>query len=79
MYIIEGNLWINFQFFSFGQIINKIWIIKFEDLCNVSMKYGINKIKIRLFTQQVGWLGGKGVELHPWVQGSNFTNDICYG
>ncbi len=23
------------------------------------------------------WLGGKGVEFHPWgTQGSNFTNDI---
>jgi len=30
------------------------------------MKYGLNKINIRLFTQQVGYLGGKGVELHPW-------------
>jgi hypothetical protein len=31
------------------------------------MKYGLNRINIRLFTQQVGWqLGGKGVELHPW-------------
>jgi hypothetical protein len=30
------------------------------------MKYGVNKINIILFTQQVGWLGGKGVELHPW-------------
>ncbi len=30
------------------------------------MKYGLNKINIRLFTQQVGWLGGKKVEFHPW-------------
>jgi hypothetical protein len=29
------------------------------------MKYGLNKINIRLFTQQVRWLGGKGIELHP--------------
>jgi hypothetical protein len=28
------------------------------------MKYGLNKIKNNLFTQQVGWLDGKGVELH---------------
>jgi hypothetical protein len=27
------------------------------------MKYGLNKRKIILFTQQVGWLGDKGVEL----------------
>jgi hypothetical protein len=30
------------------------------------MKYGLNIMKIRLFTQQVGWLDGKGVEFHPW-------------
>jgi hypothetical protein len=40
------------------------------------MKYGLNKINTRLFKQQVGWFGGKGVQFHPWVQGSNFTNDI---
>jgi hypothetical protein len=47
------------------------------------MKYGVNKINIKLFTQQVWWLDDKGIELHPWgpfvVQGSNFTNDIHYG
>jgi hypothetical protein len=30
------------------------------------MKYGLNKTNIILNTQQVGWLSGKGVELHPW-------------
>jgi hypothetical protein len=30
------------------------------------MKYGLNKINIRLFTQQVGWLGDNGIEFHPW-------------
>jgi hypothetical protein len=29
------------------------------------MKYGLNRINIRLFTQQVGWFNGKGFELHP--------------
>jgi hypothetical protein len=29
------------------------------------MKYGLNRIKIKLLTQ-VEWLGGKGVEFHPW-------------
>jgi hypothetical protein len=43
------------------------------------MKYGLNKINSKLFTQQLGWLCGKRVELHPLVQGSNFTNDICCG
>jgi hypothetical protein len=30
------------------------------------MKCDLNKIKIKSFTQQMGWLGGKGVEFHPW-------------
>jgi len=30
------------------------------------MKYGINKINTKLFTQQIKWHGGKGVELHPY-------------
>jgi hypothetical protein len=31
------------------------------------MKYNIvNKINIKLFIEQVGWLGGKGFEFHPW-------------
>jgi hypothetical protein len=30
------------------------------------MEYGLNKIKIRLFTKKVGWLGDKGIELHTW-------------
>jgi len=40
----------NFIFFSFEKIINKILIIKSEILCNVQMKYGLNRINIRLFT-----------------------------
>jgi len=30
------------------------------------MKCGLNKINIRLFTQQVGWFGCKGIEHNPW-------------
>jgi hypothetical protein len=30
------------------------------------MKYGVNRINIKLFTEQVGWLGGKAVEFHLW-------------
>jgi hypothetical protein len=26
------------------------------------MEYGLNKINIRLFTQEVGWLNGKWIE-----------------
>jgi len=30
------------------------------------MKYGFNKIHIKLLSQQGGLLGGKGVEFDPW-------------
>jgi hypothetical protein len=40
-----------------------------EVLCNVSMKCGINRMNIETFTQHVGWLGGKRVELHLWDLG----------
>jgi hypothetical protein len=30
------------------------------------MEYGLNKINIRLFRQELGWLGGKEIELHTW-------------
>jgi hypothetical protein len=30
------------------------------------MKYGLNKIKIKLFTQEVGWLGGPKIKFHKW-------------
>jgi hypothetical protein len=36
------------------------------------MKYGLNKINIRLFTKQVWWLGEKGVELHSWSPNMKF-------
>jgi len=29
------------------------------------MKYGPNKINIRLFTKEMGWVCGKGIELNP--------------
>jgi hypothetical protein len=36
------------------------------------MKYDVNKINIKLFTQQVWWLHDKGIEFHPWAPlGSN--------
>jgi hypothetical protein len=30
------------------------------------MKYGLNIINTKLFTQQVGWFGGKGIDFHSW-------------
>jgi len=41
-------------------------MIKFEMLCDVKMKYGLNKTNIKLFTPQLGWFNGKKIELHPW-------------
>ncbi len=41
------------------------------------MKYGINRINIRLFSQQAEWLGGKRVELHPWGS-KNQTLQMTY-
>jgi hypothetical protein len=41
-------------------------MIKSEVLYNVQMKYDVNRINIRIFTQQVGWPSGKGIELHHY-------------
>jgi len=65
MYIIEINLWEKFQLFHLKKKINQIWIIKFEVLCNFKLKYGLNIINIKIFTQQMGWLGCQGIEFHP--------------
>jgi hypothetical protein len=40
------------------------------------MKYGLNRINIRLFTLQVVWCGGKGIKLHPC--GSRIKFHKCY-
>jgi len=31
----------------------------------------------KLFTQQGGWFGDKGIEFQPWGPRIKFTNDIC--
>jgi hypothetical protein len=30
------------------------------------MKYVLNRINTKLFTQQIKWLGGKGIQFHPY-------------
>jgi hypothetical protein len=30
------------------------------------MKYDLNKLNNKLFTQEAGWLGGKEIELYLW-------------
>jgi len=41
------------------------------------MKYGLNKINIRLFIEQVGWLGGNGVEFRPWGSKDQTSQMTC--
>ncbi len=41
------------------------------------MKYGLNKINIRLFTQQVGWLGDDRVELQTWESKDQTLQMTC--
>jgi hypothetical protein len=57
--------------------LDKLLIIKFEVLCNVEMKHGINKINIKLFTQQVGWLNGKGIEF-PSLGSKDQTSQMTF-
>ncbi len=60
MYVIESSLRINSIFFPFGQI--------FEiDVCAMfTIKYGLNIMHSTIFSYQVGWFDGKGVDIHPW-------------
>jgi hypothetical protein len=30
------------------------------------MKYGLNMMNTKLFTQQMVWFGGKGIDFHSW-------------
>jgi hypothetical protein len=55
-----------FSMFSFGQKINKIWIIKLKFCVMFKWSMIYTNVNIKSFTQQMGWLGGKGVEFHPW-------------
>jgi len=41
------------------------------------MKYGFSRINIRLFTQQVGWLGSKKIEFHPWGPKNQTSQMTC--
>jgi hypothetical protein len=41
------------------------------------MKYDLNKINIRLFTQQVGWFGGNGVEFQTWESKDQTLQMTC--
>jgi hypothetical protein len=53
------------SFFHLDNLSIKYELSNLKVLCNVSMKYGLNKINIKLFSQQVGCLGGEGIQFHP--------------
>jgi hypothetical protein len=40
------------------------------------IKYGVNKMHLIIFSHQVGWFDGKGVDIHPWAEGSKVISDI---
>jgi len=40
------------------------------------VKYGLNKMHSAIFSHQVGWFDGKGVDIHPWGLRINLTSDI---
>jgi len=57
VYIIEGNLWIKFQFFHLEKL-----SIKYE-LSNLMfyVMFKWSMVLKKLFTQQVEWFGDKGI------------------
>jgi len=36
----------------------------------------LNNMHITILLYKVKWLGGEGVEFHPWGPRINFTNDM---
>jgi hypothetical protein len=30
------------------------------------VKYGVNRMHFTIFSEQMGWFDGKGVDIHPW-------------
>ncbi len=71
MYIIEGNLWISFQFFHLDKLLINQLII-FEVLCK--MKYGLLYYPYRKW----GGLVAKKLDSILRVQGSNYTNEMWF-
>jgi hypothetical protein len=71
MYIIEGNLWISFQFFHLDKLLINQLII-FEVLCK--MKYGL----LYYLYRKWGGLVAKKLDSILRVQGSNYTNEMWF-
>ncbi len=66
MYVIESTLRINLIFFFIWTNINKIWNIKVNVCAMFTIKYGLNKMHSTMFSLNVGWFDGNGVDTHPW-------------
>jgi hypothetical protein len=72
MYVIESTLRINLHWTN----INEMWNIEIDICAMFKIKYGLNIMHSIIFSYQVGWFDGKGVDIHPWSPKSNFTSDI---
>jgi hypothetical protein len=41
-----------------------------------NLKYGLNIMHSIIFSHQVGWFDGKGVDIHPWGQKDIQTSQV---
>ncbi len=55
---------------SFEQNFNQIWIFKVYVFVMFKIKYLVNRMQCNTLLQQLWWVDGKGVCLHPKGQGS---------
>ncbi len=63
VYIIEKTLSLNFFFFHLKKISIRYQISKMM-FCEMFKSNKVNKRHITILSQKVGWLGGKGVDVH---------------
>jgi len=65
VYIIEKTLSLNFKFFHLNKISIRYQISKMM-FCEMFKSNKVNRMHITILSLKVGWLGGKGVDVHPW-------------
>jgi len=63
VYIFESTLKIKFENFHFDKYQQDI-NIEIDVYVMFKIKYGLNKIHPILFSHQVGWFDGRGVDIH---------------
>jgi hypothetical protein len=44
----------------------EIWNIEIDVCAMFKVKYEVNKVHSTIFSHQVGWFDGKGIDIHPW-------------